>query len=136
MTPDEMAALHAMCFTQPPPWSAASFHAFAADPLCFTLLEADSFLIGRVVAGEAELLTLAVAPQNRRRGLGARLVTRFIYQARLRAADQALLEVAATNTPAFALYTAAGFAQSGLRKGYYHAPGLTSVDAIVMQRAL
>lgn len=136
MTPEDMAALHALCFTRPAPWSAAAFTHFAADPLCFTLLEADSFLIGRVAAGEAELLTLAVAPQNRRRGLGARLVSRFTYQARLRAADHAFLEVAANNTPAIALYAAAGFAQQGLRKGYYRAPGLIPTDALVMSRAL
>lgn len=136
MTPADMAALHAISFTRPPPWSAATFATFAADPLCFALHDADSFLIGRVVAGEAELLTLAVAPQNRRRGLGARLVSRFIYQCRLRAATSAFLEVAATNTPAIALYTAAGFTRTGLRNGYYRAPGLPPIDAILMTRAL
>lgn len=136
MTPADLAALHTLCFTHPPPWSAATFASFATDPLCFTLTEADSFLIGRVVAGEAELLTLAVAPQNRRRGLGHRLLARFIYQSRLRAADTAFLEVAATNTAAIALYTAAGFTRSGLRKGYYRAPGHAPIDAILMSRVL
>ena len=131
-----MAALHALCFTRPPPWSAATFASFATDPLCFALLEADSFLIGRVVAGEAELLTLAVAPQNRRRGLGTRLVSRFTYQARMRRAEQAFLEVAADNTPAIALYAHAGFAPTGRRKGYYNAPGLPPADAILMTRVL
>lgn len=136
MTPAEMATLHALCFRAPPPWSATTFAAFAADPVCFTLLDADSFLIGRVVAGQAELLTLAVAPQNRRRGLAARLVSRFFYQARLRTAIDAFLEVAADNAPAIALYTTTGFAPAGLRRGYYRAPGLMPVDAIIMARAL
>lgn len=136
MTPADMAALHALCFRQPAPWSEATFAAFAADPLCFALLEADSFLVGRAVAGEAELLTLAVAPQNRRRGLGARLVGRFVYQARLRAATQAFLEVAADNSPAIALYAAAGFNSTGLRKGYYRPPGMIPVDAMLMTRTL
>ncbi|MGL5009457.1 MAG: ribosomal protein S18-alanine N-acetyltransferase [Paracoccaceae bacterium] len=136
MTPEEMAALHARCFTQPAPWSAATFATFGQDPLCFVLLEADAFLIGRAVAGEAELLTLAVAAQNRRRGLGAKLVSRFIYQARLRGATQAFLEVAATNAPAIALYARAGFAETGRRRGYYRSPGHQPVDALVMTRAL
>ncbi len=136
MTPADMVALHALCFTQPPPWSLTTFAAFATDPLCFTLTEADSFLIARVVAGEAELLTLAVAPQNRRRGLGARLVSRFVYQSRLRGADMAFLDVAANNAPAIALYLRAGFGQTGRRKGYYRAPGHAPVDAILMSRAL
>lgn len=136
MTPDDMAALHGLCFTTPAPWSAAAFATFMQDPLCFTLLEANAFLIGRAVAGEAELLTLAVAPQNRRRGLGARLLSRFVYQARLRGAHQAFLEVAATNAPAIALYTTAGFAITGRRTGYYRMPGATPVDAVLMARAL
>jgi [ribosomal protein S18]-alanine N-acetyltransferase len=136
MTPVEMAALHALCFTMPAPWSAATFATFAADPLCFTPTESESFLVGRAVAGEAELLTLAVAPQARRRGLGTKLVTRFIYQARLRGAAQAFLEVAATNTTAIALYTATGFTQTGRRRGYYTAPGMPATDAIIMARPL
>jgi [ribosomal protein S18]-alanine N-acetyltransferase len=136
MTPTDMAALHALCFTTPRPWSAPEIAAFAADPLCFILTESESFLIGRTVAGEAELLTLAVAPQARRRGLGRKLVQRFLYQARLRSAEQAFLEVAATNAPAIALYTATGFTQTGLRPGYYRTSGQPPVDAIIMSRVL
>jgi hypothetical protein len=72
MTPADLAALHARCFRTPPPWSAADFATFVADPLAFLLVEGDAgFLLGRAVAGEAELLTLAVAPESRRRGWGA-----------------------------------------------------------------
>ncbi len=136
MTPADMAALHALCFTTPRPWSTAEIAAFADDPLCFTLIETESFLIGRAVAGEAELLTLAVAPQARRRGIGAKLVQRFLYQARLRSAAHAHLEVAATNIPAITLYAATGFAQTGHRPGYYRPPGLPPIDAIIMSRAI
>ncbi len=136
MTPTDMAALHALCFTTPRPWTAPEFAAYATDPLCFTLIESESFLIGRAVAGEAELLTLAVAPQARRRGNARKLLQRFLYQARLRSAERAYLEVAATNTPAIALYSTAGFAQIGLRPGYYRAPGQTPTDALIMARAL
>ncbi len=136
MTPAEMAALHALCFTTPRPWSTAEITAFQADPLCFTLTESESFLIGRAVAGEAELLTLAVAPQARRRGIGRKLMQRFLYQARLRSAEHAFLEVAATNAPAITLYSAFGFAQTGRRAGYYRTPGHPPLDAIIMSRAL
>jgi [ribosomal protein S18]-alanine N-acetyltransferase len=136
MTPAEMASLHALCFTTPRPWTAPEIAAFQSEPLCFTLMESESFLIGRAVAGEAELLTLAVAPQARRRGLGVKLVQRFLYQARLRSAEIAFLEVAATNAPALALYTAAGFTQTGQRPGYYRIPGQAPTDAIIMSRSL
>lgn len=137
MTAEELAALHGRCFTTPRPWDAAAFAGFLADPLAFVLVEGDAgFILGRAVAGEAELLTLAVAPEARRRGLGHRLVARFLYQARLRGAGTAFLEVAADNPAAIALYAKAGFAESGRRRGYYRTPDGARVDALVMARAV
>ncbi|MFZ1470969.1 MAG: GNAT family N-acetyltransferase [Paracoccaceae bacterium] len=137
MTPDELAALHHRCFAIPRPWSAAEFASYATNPLAFVLVEGDAgALVGRAVAGEAEILTLAVAPEARRRGLASRLVARFVYQARLRGAVCAFLEVSAENGPAMALYESAGFAVSGLRRGYYSAPDGRKVDAQVMTRDL
>jgi [ribosomal protein S18]-alanine N-acetyltransferase len=136
MTPAEMAALHGLCFTTPPPWPEVEFANLLAHPLVFALTEAEGFLVGRAVAGEAELLTLAVAPQARRRGVGARLVQRFLYQARLRGAGEVFLEVAEPNRPARALYTRAGFDEVGMRRGYYHKPGEPAINAIVMRRTL
>lgn len=137
MTPAEMAALHARCFRAPRPWTAAEFAALAADPLAFLLTEGDAgFLAGRAVAGEAELLTLAVAPEARRRGLGRRLVERFVYQARLRSAGAAFLEVSAENPAALALYESSGFRTAGRRRGYYTDGTGRALDALVMTRAL
>ena len=135
MTPAELAALHRRSFRTPPPWSKADFATFTADPLAFLLVEGDAgFLLGRAVAGEAELLTLAVAPESRRLGLGARLVARFLYQARLRGATRAFLEVSAENPAAIALYESAGFADAGRRRGYYATPEGRRIDAIVLAR--
>ena len=137
MTPAALAALHARAFTTPPPWSEAAFAAFLTDPLAFLLVEGDAaFLLGRAVAGEAELLTPAVAPESRRRGLGHKLLARFLYQARLRGAASAFLEVAEDNTPARALYAAQGFADVGRRPGYYARPDGSRIAAIAMQRTL
>lgn len=137
MTPEALASLHARCFKTPPPWSAADFAGFVADPLAFLLVEGDAgFLLGRAVAGEAELLTLAVAPEARRRGLGRKLVARFLYQAQLRGAGQAFLEVSAANPAAIALYESAGFTQAGLRSGYYRDAAGNGVDALVLARSL
>lgn len=131
-----MAALHRLCFVTPKPWAAAEFAGLLADPLVFALTEAEGLLVGRAVAGEAELLTIAVAPQARCRGLGAKLVTRFLYQARLRGAEEAFLEVAAGNTAALALYRTHGFADAGLRRGYYRHPDGRAEDALILRRAL
>lgn len=137
MTAAELAILHARCFSTPRPWTQAEFAGFLSDPLVFLLVEGDAgFLLGRAVAGEAELLTLAVAPEARRRGLGQRLVSRFLYQARLRGAESAFLEVAADNAPAQALYARAGFAPAGRRRGYYQGADGRAVDALVLRKAL
>lgn len=132
-----MARLHARCFVMPRPWSEAEFAGFLADPLAFLLVEADAgLMVGRAVAGEAELLTIAVAPEARQRGLGRKLISRFLYQARLRGAESAFLEVAADNTAARALYAAAGFQPAGIRRGYYRTPEGQPVDALVLRRGL
>lgn len=137
MTPDQLATLHRRCFQTPPPWSATDFAGFLADPLCFLLVEGDAgFLLGRAVAGEAELLTLAVAPESRRLGLGRKLVHRFLYQARLLGAEQAFLEVSAQNPAAILLYESAGFVRAGLRRGYYQAPAGDRIDALVLSRPM
>ncbi len=136
MTPAEMAAIHAASFSTPRPWSAAEIAELLASPLCFAITESAGFLIGRAVAGEAELLTLAVDPAARRAGQGARLVAGFLDTARMRGADSAFLEVAADNAAAIALYNRAGFARAGLRRGYYATPQGKALDALVMTREL
>lgn len=132
MTPTEMATLHAACFVTPRPWSALEFTAMLEGDHTFLLTAGDAFLVGRAVAGEAELLTLAVATDARRQGTGRQLVSRFLAESRARNAIDAFLEVAADNTPAIALYAAAGFAQTGKRRAYY----ANKTDALIMSLRL
>lgn len=136
MTPAEMARLHAACFTTPRPWTEAEFAGLLAEPSVFALTRPGAILLGRAIAGEAELLTLAVDPAARRQGLARALVQDFLAEARARAAESAFLEVAEANAPARALYAAAGFAQAGRRRGYYRLPGGGAEDALVLVRAL
>ncbi|PTX57133.1 ribosomal-protein-alanine N-acetyltransferase [Litoreibacter ponti] len=134
MSPDALAALHARCFETPRPWSAAEFEYLLTR--AFLLTSDAGFLLGRVVADEAELLTLAVAPEVRRGGQGRALVDQFLDEAAQRGAVTSFLEVSAENAPARALYRAAGFEEVGLRAGYYLAPDLGKIDAVVMRRDL
>lgn len=129
MTPDQLSALHAHCFTVPRPWSAKEFAALLEMPGCFLLTRPDGFLLGRAIAGEAELLTLAVNPAARRKGIGRRLVQEFILAAQVKGAEHLFLEVASDNPPAQALYAALGWQEAGRRPDYY-APGL---DAIILR---
>ena len=136
MTPAAMAALHARCFTTPRPWTAAEFADLLAEPPVFATLAETGFALGRVVADEAELLTIAVAPEARRQGEGRALLDGFLRTARARGAETAFLEAAADNAAALALYRWSGFAEAGRRRGYYHSPGNPPVDALVMVKSL
>ena len=133
MTPDDLAALHDRCFaTHPRPWSAAEFEALLAGPPNFLLTRPQGFLLGRVIADEAELLTLAVAPEARRQGLASALLAEFAATSRARGAREAFLEVASDNAAAMALYARADWEIIGKRRNYY-VPG---VDAVLMRRTL
>jgi [ribosomal protein S18]-alanine N-acetyltransferase len=135
MTPDALAALHARCFITPRPWSQADFESMLGLDGVFVLLAPGGLLLGRTVLDEAELLTLAVDPAQRRHGLGRGLVTRFAAAASQRGAARGYLEVAADNAAAIALYRSAGWQDSGRRKGYYRAPDGRGVDALLMSCA-
>ena len=136
--PDALARLHARCFTAPPPWSAQAFAGFLADPLCHLCVDDPAaprgFALLRAVVDEAELLTLAVHPDARRQGLAARLLRQGL--AALPQARLCYLEVASDNHAARALYAALGFAQTGLRRGYYTHPDGTTRDALILQATL
>ncbi|MBZ4022576.1 ribosomal-protein-alanine N-acetyltransferase [Rhodobacter sp. TJ_12] len=136
MDPSALERLHAACFTTPRPWSAAEFADLIRSRHCFLLCAAQGFLLGRVIADEAELLTLAVDPQSRRQGIGAKLVSDFLTTARARGATTAFLEVAANNNAAQVLYARTGWTKAGRRKGYYHAPDGTAEDALVLVQTL
>lgn len=130
-----LAAIHAAAFTDPRPWSAAEIAGLLAGPGVFVVAEAQGFVLGRVILDEAELLTIAMHPQGQGQGGGARLLAAFHQAAMARGAVQGFLEVAATNTPARALYTRGGWAETGRRRGYYRDAAGGRVDAVLMVRA-
>lgn len=78
-------------------------------------------------------MNLAVAPEHRREGLGARLLEEGLGLLRARGARQVYLEVRAGNEAARALYERRGFRPVGRRSGYYRNP---AEDAIVLRLAL
>ncbi len=127
---DDLAAIHAASFTTPAPWSAPALQSATESAGGFLLRDGAGFLIGRAIAGEAEMLTLATRPDARGRGIGGRLVAAFLTKA-TENADTAFLEVAADNAPALRLYTRHGFAIVATRRRYYGA-----TDAHVMRRDL
>lgn len=111
----------------------AEFAGLLESPLVFAVGDARAFALGRVIADEAELLTLACDPAHRRKGLGRARLAGFEAEARARGAVTAFLEVAADNLPAHALYEAADYAEVARRAGYY-ARG--TVGALILRKAL
>jgi ribosomal-protein-alanine N-acetyltransferase len=134
--PASLAAIHTAAFTTPRPWSADEFAALLTGPGAFLCTEPGGFLLGRVIADEAELLTIAVRPEIRQRGLGARLLATFLDEARARGAMTAFLEVAADNAAALRLYANVGFVETGRRPRYYTTPDGHRIDALVLSHSL
>ncbi len=136
MTPEALSALHELCFTTPKPWSPKAFAGLLDGPGAVLLTEEHGFLLGRVAADEAELLTMAVHPNRQRRGIAARLVQSFLTEAADRGAQSVFLEVAQTNKPARALYAKFDFVETGRRPDYYRTPEGGRVDAILLSRSV
>ena len=134
--PVRLARLHAGLFPDAP-WDAAAFKELLAHPgaIAFaasagTSRETVGFIVGRLAADEAEILTLGVASRWQRAGVGSLLVETFCRAAKIEGACQLHLEVAAGNTAARALYGRFGFQETGRRAGYYARGGLPAEDAI------
>ena len=107
-------------------WSAESLTSLLAAPSTFGFLDDGGFILTRVIADEAEILTLAVMPKQRRQGIARSLLEAALAEARRRGASEIFLEVAETNAAAIRLYARAGFAQAGLRRDYY-GPGASAL---------
>lgn len=97
--------------------------------------EAAGFYLSRHIAGEEELLLIAVAPAARGAGLGAKLLGRFVAAARARGAQRLLLEMRDGN-PAESLYRRDGFVAIGRRRDYYRAAQGGRIDAVTFARQL
>ena len=89
------------------------------------------FSLARVVADEAELLLIAVNPEEQRGGLGQALLDDFVSRARQQGANHLHLEMRDGN-PAMRLYSANGFTVAGRRRDYYHGPQGEHYDALTL----
>jgi ribosomal-protein-alanine N-acetyltransferase len=128
-----MAAIHAAAFPAADAWREAVFSQQLALPGVFGLLHSSGgMILARVAADEAEVLTLAVAPEARRLGIAAALLQQAATTAAAMGAAAMFLEVAVGNTAARAAYDRAGFRPIGRRRAYY----ADSSDALVLRLTL
>jgi ribosomal-protein-alanine N-acetyltransferase len=134
-----LAALHARAFDHP--WLVTAIADLLAGEGVIGLMADDAtgplgFVLARVVAGEAEILTIAVDPNHRRSGLGQALLTAASDLAMQQGGKALFLEVSVDNQAALALYEKARFVRVGLRRGYYTGADGQTVDALVLRRNL
>jgi [ribosomal protein S18]-alanine N-acetyltransferase len=136
----ECAAIHATSFAYP--WQEADFEQLfvASGTFAAGAIEAEEhlagFVLSRVAADEAEILTIAVAPQWRRRGIASSLLAPHLSELAATRINRLFLEVDVGNTAARALYASFGFEEVGERKAYYRTASARLVGALVMRRDL
>lgn len=137
----ECASLHAASFACS--WPELDFERLLAAPevLGTGRIEPEGtklvgFALSRAAADEAEILTIAVSPDRRRRGLGASLMAAHLPGLAELGVKHLFLEVNADNAAARALYARFGFRQVGMRKAYYRRESSSPADALVMRADL
>jgi ribosomal-protein-alanine N-acetyltransferase len=133
----EIAALHAASFHRG--WSeeeaetllldrsVVADRAMAGSRLC-------GFILSRCATDEAEILSVAVAPNYRGKGVGRDLLNLHLRRLAGMGVRALFLEVDENNSPAIRLYRRAGFHEVGRRPNYYPAPGGKPATALVLRR--
>ena len=97
--------------------------------------ELKGFAIMHMLFEDATLMDICVLPQHQGQGFGKLLLGEIIEMAAQGGAERLMLEVRASSDSVIALYEAYGFAQTGLREGYYqHEHG--KEDAVLMELLL
>ena len=132
-----LAAIHASAF--PRPWSTLDFErllgerAILADGLFLGRTPKPSgFVLSRIVLDEAEIITVAIAPEARGKGHARPLLSHHLDQLSRRGVARVHLEVEEGNAPAIALYRRLHFQDIGRREGYYQKDDGTKAAALTM----
>lgn len=134
-----LAALHAASFRRG--WSEVEFERLLLDRSVLAHRatlghQPVGFIISRLAAGEAEILSVAVARTQQGRGLARRLLDLHMRRLAGLGARTIFLEVDDDNLPARRLYARSAFRQVGRRDGYYPRPGSAAGAALVLRRDL
>lgn len=136
----EIAELHRRLFDEP--WTEESIKGLLEHPASTSLIAVSGepktikgFIVAQLAADEAEILSIAVAPDWQRSGLGSKLVEGLVRASKRGEAKRLYLEVADDNRAARGLYQKLGFTETGRRKGYYQR-STGPVDALTFMLAL
>ncbi len=136
-----LAAIHASAFARP--WSTLDFERLMAERGVIAdglflgrNAKPAGFVLSRIVLDEAEILTVAIAPEMRGKGHARPLLTRHLDEVSRRGVTCVHLEVEEGNGPALALYRRLDFHETGRREGYYQKADGTRVSALTMASSL
>lgn len=131
-----LADIHGECF--PHYWNIDAFNDFFGIDNTFALVTpcGNGMVVYRLQYEQAEIITLAVRPSARRKGLAKRLLALAIANIKAAGAHKMFLEVEDGNIAALQLYEGAGFTHVSRRKLYYRQKDGNFTDALVMQRKL
>jgi len=137
---EALAKLHAAGFYRG--WPREDFASYLSEKATPAYVACDpkhkiaGFAMLRLTGDEAELLTIAVDPKRRGKGVGAALLRAAFDDLMMSPVKKMFLEVDEQNLPAIKLYRRFGFAEIGKRKGYYPKPDGSAATALVMARNL
>jgi ribosomal-protein-alanine N-acetyltransferase len=131
-----MAALHATSFHRG--WSDGEFQNMLNDRavVAHRAMIGSSlagFIISRMAACEAEILSVAVAPSARGQGLAGRMLHLHLRRLAGLGVRSVFLEVGEDNDPAVRLYASAGFEEVARREAYYPNTAGRGTTALVLR---
>jgi [ribosomal protein S18]-alanine N-acetyltransferase len=134
-----LSSLHGCCFDKDP-WNTTSIAGIMGIGGFFGRIALENehptgFALALDLGEECEIVSLGVLPERRREGCGSALLASVCSEALWRGSRSVVLEVAADNIAARALYAARGFNLVGHRPNYYRRAGRL-VDALVLRLAL
>ncbi len=133
-----LSALHEQTFS--PAWTAEEFSTLLKGPGALAQIlslgeKPVGFCFYRLMADEAEILTLAVLPDHRRRSYGENILTEGYRQLKKHNIKTLFLEVSVSNQAARRLYEKSGFGEAGRRRHYYREAD-RKVDALILKKIL
>lgn len=105
------------------PWPESVMRGYLKRANCVWVLEEGqqivAYAVNTLIAGEGELLMIAVAPAEQGKGYGRKLMQQLEAYLEEKNAEQWFLDVRASNFKAINLYESLGFNQAGRRPNYY-----------------
>ena len=128
--------IHEQCFQdQNTSYSQNFIHKLLKNPNSLLVEEPKKgFCIASLVKGEAEIITMAVAPKYQRLGVGRLILSQLMNELQQRNCKTIFLEVSSNNLVAHKLYFKEDFVLCGIRKNYYQSGQNQFLDAWILEK--